>query len=262
MTPDTENSVLPDAWQHLAPFTAARIALGRCGVSLPTRETLRFALAHAQARDAVHLALDVDALAQQLAQAGFETMRVASAAADRLEYLQRPDRGRCLSATSRTCLAAHIAAPCDLVFVVGDGLSSRAIMQGALPFLIEMRAILDTADWRIAPVILATQARVALGDEVGAALSAQAVVMLIGERPGLSSPDSMGAYLTWAPRSGRLDAERNCLSNIRPEGLSYPVAARKLAWLLQQARTSGLTGVGLKDESDEGLKHLGPACPE
>lgn len=242
--------VLEDPWGHLAGSTAARIALGRCGVSLPTAETLRFALAHAQARDAVHTPLDAAALAVRLGDAGFATLEVASLARDRHQYLQRPDLGRCLDEASRLLLSQSAPPPCDVLFVVGDGLSSLAIERNALPFLTEVRPFLEAAGWRIGPVVLARQARVALGDDVGGQLQPQLVVMLIGERPGLSSPDSMGVYLTYGARPGRLDSERNCISNVRPEGLNYAAAAHKLTWLMNRARGLGLSGVGLKDESD------------
>jgi ethanolamine ammonia-lyase small subunit len=206
-------------------------------------------LAHAQARDAVHAPLDVAALEQRLAEVGFACVTVASQAEERQRYLQRPDLGRLLAEESRQRLAQS-AAPCDLAQVIGDGLSSLAIERNALPFLLELRPLLEQGQWRVAPLVLATQARVALGDEVGQVLKPQLLVMLIGERPGLSAPDSMGIYLTYAARSGRLDSERNCISNVRPQGLSYAAAAHKLYWLLTQARQRGLTGVGLKDESD------------
>ena len=247
----------PDPWTELREHTDARIALGRSGASLPTDAWLRFGVAHAQARDAVHLRFDAGALRTELLAHGFETLEVESAAADRTTYLQRPDLGRQLSARCRRLLTAddRALAPagtpgCDLLCVVGDGLSSKAVHRHAVALLRELRPRLEGAGLRIGPVVLAHQARVALGDEVGAALHARAVLMLVGERPGLSSPDSLGAYLTWAPRVGRSDAERNCVSNIRPQGLTYAEAAHKLAWLVIAARRLGATGVGLKDDSD------------
>lgn len=264
MKPEDINASMPpvwdDPWGHLATSTAARIALGRCGVSLPTVETLRFALAHAQARDAVHTPLDSATLAARLADAGFDTLQVASQARDRHQYLQRPDLGRRLDAASRQQLSQAALTPCELLFVVGDGLSSRAIERHALPLLSEVRPFLEAAGWRSGPVVLAQQARVALGDDVGGLLGSPLVVMLIGERPGLSSPDSMGIYLTFGACPGRLDSERNCISNVRPEGLGYAAAAHKLVWLLNRARQLGLTGVGLKDESDS-LLAAGEAEP-
>jgi ethanolamine ammonia-lyase small subunit len=240
---------LPDPWSALRGHTAARIALGRAGASLPTAEWLRFAQAHALARDAVHTPLDATALAADLQAHGFETLQVESAAGDRATYLRRPDLGRALSPRSAALLAAIDPPGADLVVLVGDGLSARAAQAHALPLLTELRPRLEAAAWTLGPVVLALQARVALGDGVGAALRARAVLVLIGERPGLSSPDSLGAYLTWSPAPGRSDAQRNCVSNIRPEGLSCAAAAHTIAWLLVAARRLGATGVMLKDES-------------
>ena len=251
----------PDPWTELRAHTAARIALGRSGASLPTTELLRFGVAHAQARDAVHLPFDVDSVRSELAAQGFETLEVESAATDRATYLHRPDLGRQLSVRSRELLAGCVASRtsgtgCEVLCVTGDGLSALAVHRHAAALLIELRPRIEAAGQhefarlRLGPVVLARQARVALGDEIGAALQARVVVMLLGERPGLSSPDSLGAYVTWAPRVGRTDAERNCVSNIRPEGLAIPEAARKLAWLIGAAQQLGATGVSLKDDSD------------
>ncbi len=239
----------PDAWASLRAFTPARIGLGRSGVSQPTGALLEFSLAHAQARDAVHTALDTASLASELALAGFEALHVHSQAADRSHYLRRPDLGRRLNSLSQERLRAAsrgASAPADLVFVLADGLSALAITRHALPVLIAAREQLQ--GWSIGPVVVAEQSRVALGDEVGELLGARAVALLVGERPGLSAPDSLGIYLTWSPKVGRTDAERNCISNIRPEGLPYEQAAHTLAGLLQGARRLGSTGVGLKDE--------------
>lgn len=239
----------PDPWTRLRSLTSARLALGRCGVSLPTAEILHFGLAHAQARDAVHQALDVEALALALKQAGFSSMSVASQAADRGTYLRRPDMGRRLATASAELLwKAAPALPVPLVFVVADGLSSLATCSHALPLL---QALLPYfPDLRDTPVVIATQSRVALGDEIGQLLGAELVVVLIGERPGLSSPDSLGIYLTGGPRIGLTDDKRNCISNVRPQGLAYAEAARKLAFLISGARKLGRTGVELKDDSD------------
>ncbi|APA86139.1 ethanolamine ammonia-lyase subunit EutC [Paraburkholderia sprentiae WSM5005] len=238
-----------DPWNALRQFTQARIALGRAGNSLPTAPLLAFNLAHAQARDAVHHPLDVDALHAQLRRQGFNTLDVHSAAPDREHYLRRPDLGRRLSVESRAALAQLPAQPSDVLFVIGDGLSAFAASRQAVPLLQSVHSKLT--DWTIGPVVIARQARVALGDEIGGLLDAKIVVMLIGERPGLSSPDSLGIYITYAPTAGCSDAQRNCISNVRPEGLDYPQAAHKLHYLLEQARKLGLTGVGLKDDSDE-----------
>lgn len=239
-----------DPWQELKQFTAARIAVGRTGASQPTQAVLSFGVAHAQARDAVHLPFEADTLRRQLEELDFSTLTVHSAADSRSTYLRRPDLGRSLSEVSIAELAACQEKGADIVFMVGDGLSSKAIHRNALPFLLEARSHLEQAGFSIGPVVLAKQARVALGDGVGELLRAKIVVVLIGERPGLSSPDSMGLYLTWQPRVGRMDSERNCISNIRPEGLPYPEAVRKLEWLIKEASRLQLTGVGLKDQSD------------
>jgi ethanolamine ammonia-lyase small subunit len=239
----------PDPWTELRAHTDARIALGRSGASLPTAEVLRFGVAHAQARDAVHLPFDAATVSAQLAAHGFEPIGVESAAADRATYLHRPDLGRRLSARSRNLLGALAGSGCDLLCVVGDGLSSSAVHRHAVPLLLELRPRLESAGLQIGPVVLAHQARVALGDEIGELLQARAVLMLVGERPGLSSPDSLGAYLTWAPHVGCIDSERNCVSNIRPEGLAYDQAAARLAWLVAAARQLGASGVRLKDET-------------
>jgi ethanolamine ammonia-lyase small subunit len=238
--------VRANPWADLRRFTCARIALGRVGSSMPTEELLRFGLAQAQARDAVHLPLDVTQLIADLQGEGFEVLQAHSAAADRAGYLLRPDFGRRLDQDSTDLLSNH-ASRNPLVFVVADGLSPLAVQRHAVPLLRAACPLLD--GWRVGPVVVVEQGRVAIGDAVGELLRAEIVVVLIGERPGLSSPDSLGLYLTYAPRTGRSDAERNCISNIRPEGLPYVQAAHKLAWLLNAARRLGLSGVGLKDES-------------
>lgn len=241
--------VTPDAWSHLRQFTRARISLGRVGGSLPTSEILDFGCAHAMARDAVHTHFESEALAQSLQQAGFETLSVQSRATDRHTYLLRPDLGRRLREAGANLLNDYPEKGFDLLLVVGDGLSSLAVHNHAQPLLEAIRDIAPK-EWRIGPIVLVTQARVAISDEIGAALKARVVAMLVGERPGLSSPDSLGIYLTYEPRPGRQDGERNCISNVRPEGLSYQDAARKTVWLASEAMKLGLSGVGLKDESD------------
>lgn len=237
---------------RLTDLTAARVALGRSGASLPTTAALAFALDHARARDAVHRPADVDGLEGALHDRGLATLRVESAAADRLTYLARPDLGRQLAEPSRGLLArARPRVTVDLAIVIADGLSSRAL-DHAPALLDALLPDLAQDGWTLAPVVLAQQARVALGDEVGLLLDARLTLLLVGERPGLSSPDSLGAYITYAPRPGRTDAERNCVSNIRPAGLHPADAAVKIAWLLRQARQGRMTGVGLKDESPTG----------
>ena len=262
--------VTASPWEPLRQFTEARVALGRAGHSLPTAAHLAFQLAHAQARDAVQLPLDSLGLATQLQALGLDSLLLHSAALDRTSYLQRPDLGRQLDAASRQALArwaseqdpAPTGAPgFDLAWVLADGLSARAVHQSAVALVMatlqRLQADAATA-WTVAPITVIEQARVAVGDEIGQTLNAQAVVVLIGERPGLSSPDSLGAYLTWAPRVGLTDASRNCVSNIRPAGLSIDAAAAKLHYLLEQARLRQCSGVTLKDETDA-LAGLMPA---
>lgn len=234
-----------DAWDGLRHLTRARIGIGRSGNAQRTRDVLAFQGAHALARDAVHTALDVAALRAQLAP-GEEAQLVTSRAPDRPTYLRRPDLGRRLDDTSR----AHLhAGAWDVVFVAGDGLSAVAVQNGAVPLYHAMRGLL--AGWSVAPLVIATQARVALGDDIAVAMGARMVVMMIGERPGLSVADSMGVYLTYAPYVGCPDSARNCLSNIHPHGLSIPQAADRLAWLMREARRLSLTGVGLKDAAPQ-----------
>lgn len=221
--------------------TQARIGLGRAGNGLPTEALLDFQIAHARARDAVHAVLDTDLLVRQLS--GWGTAIVESCAIDRATFLQRPDLGRRLDPESRAGLAGG---DYDAVFVLADGLSATAVHAHAAALIGAVSGRL--AGWRFAPVILARQARVALGDDIGAAVGAAQVVMLIGERPGLTAADSLGVYLTWNPRPGRRDSERNCISNIRPpHGLSCAAAADQLAWLMKEARSRRLSGVALKD---------------
>ncbi|MDD2892636.1 MAG: ethanolamine ammonia-lyase subunit EutC [Halothiobacillaceae bacterium] len=238
-------------WDELRRYTQARIALGRVGASLPTAEVLKFGLAHAQARDAVHHPLDVGGLAKCLAADGFHVLHACSEADDRNTYLLRPDLGRRLHAGSLPALHEAARPALELAVVVADGLSSFAAEHHALPLLQQLRTQLALLDWTLTPIVIATQARVALGDDIGEALGARIVLMLIGERPGLSSPDSLGAYITYAPRRGRMDSERNCVSNIHGSGMSYPVAAHKIGYLLREALRLKLSGVDLKDDSGE-----------
>ena len=230
-----------DPWSVLRSATRARVALGRAGDALPTARELEFRAAHAAARDAVHQPLDPDLVRAALDPA-LELLEVHSAAPDRATYLQRPDLGRQLAAGT-----SLPRADADLAVVIADGLSPRAVHEHAAGLV---TALLERLPgWSVAPLVLASQARVALGDAVGEALGARAVVVLIGERPGLSSADSLGVYLTWAPRVGRADSERNCVSNVRPpHGLSYAQAADTVAALLGAARELGASGVVLKDE--------------
>lgn len=235
-------------WDELRAHTSARIALGRVGCSLPTAEVLRFGLAHAQARDAVHRPLDFAELERQLRDEGFRALKVRSDAEDRQTYLLRPDRGRHLHEDCRQQLERERPAP-ELAIVLADGLSSVAVQRHALPLLLALRERF-ACDWADTPVVLAEQGRVAIGDGIAEALRARLVIVMIGERPGLTSPDSLGLYLTYAPRVGCLDSQRNCISNVRPEGLPYDLAAHKLDYLARQALRLQLSGVQLKDDSN------------
>jgi len=247
---------LLDEWRAATP---ARIALGRAGAGMPTDEVLRFGWAHALARDAIHAALDVAGLEAALRADGWPVQTVRSHAADRGVYLRRPDLGRQLAPEDAERLRALGGPPADVCIVIGDGLSSLAIERQARPLLAALRTRWPGAV-TLAPLVVATQARVALADEVGQALGARLSIMLIGERPGLSSPDSLGIYLTHDPRRGRHDAQRNCISNVRPAGLDHATAAARLAWLVREALRRGISGVELKDESDQAL--LAPEGPD
>jgi ethanolamine ammonia-lyase small subunit len=239
-----------DAWAFLRRVTAARIALGRTGDSLPTRRVLEFQMAHAQAQDAVHEALDAEALARGLAE--FAPVIVTSRAETRQEYLQRPDLGRVLAPEAQRALTRGAY---DISIVAADGLSARATADHAPALLRALEPYFG--DLRLAPLVIATQARVALGDDIADALGARLVIMLIGERPGLTSADSLGAYLTDAPRPGvTRDAERNCVSNIRPDGLPIADAARLIASLVRLALARKLTGIALKQDEALALMAL------
>lgn len=251
-----------DPWDTLRQFTQARIGLGRVGTSIPTSELLRFQLSHAQAIDAVHVPLDEDALVTSLADK--ENLRpllpafhLHSEASDRVTYLQRPDLGRKLSEQGITELKEHSdsrAKPYDLAIVIADGLSSYAIANHAAPFLNALLNQLNSDSkqaWDVAPFVIVQQGRVAVGDDVCAAINANEVLILVGERPGLSSPDSLGLYLTWNAYRGIEESLRNCISNVRPEGLRYDAAAHKCFYLLSESRRRHITGIGLKDRSDD-----------
>jgi ethanolamine ammonia-lyase small subunit len=232
-------------------LTPARVGLGRAGASLPTKALLDFTLDHARARDAVHAAFDVSAIISGLNDLGIEAFDVCSRARDRKEYLRRPDLGRTLDQASQHLLASRNGGPCRLAIVVGDGLSPAAVNAHAIQVIRSLVPQLAGDGIEIGGAVIATGARVALGDEIGAILGARMVAMLIGERPGLSAPDSLGAYLTFAPKPGRTDAERNCVSNIHGSGLGYDEAAFRIAWLIREGLARGITGVALKDESGE-----------
>ncbi|MBV8681777.1 MAG: ethanolamine ammonia-lyase subunit EutC [Caulobacteraceae bacterium] len=225
-------------------LTPARVGLGRVGCGLPTAAMLDFQLAHANARDAVATRLDAEALAAGL---GWPSMILNSAAPDQDTYLRRPDLGRRLAQGA----GALVRGDCDLAIVIADGLSATAAQKHAVPVV--QALVADLGGWSIAPAAIVRRGRVAIGDEIGERLGVRAVVVLIGERPGLSAADSLGAYVTWAPRVGRLDSERNCVSNIRSDGLPPEAAARKIAWLLGESRRLGFTGVDLKNRETPAL---------
>jgi ethanolamine ammonia-lyase small subunit len=246
----------PARWTDLRRFTPARVALGRAGNGLPTAAHLDFQAAHAAARDAVHAALAVAALRSDLATAGLASIAVHSAAMDRHAYLLRPDLGRQLRDADRASLPAM---PGAMVFVVCDGLSAIAVQRHAPALLAHAVPALQHTGHKVAPIIVAEQGRVALGDDIGEAMGAAAVAVLIGERPGLTAADSLGVYLTWQPCRGRTDAERNCISNVRADGLAPPAAADKLLWLIGAMHRLRLTGIGLKDEHQAPPPAL-PSC--
>lgn len=260
-TRNQPGAVVENPWRRLREFTDARIGLGRAGISLPTSELLAFQLSHAQARDAVHLPLDIDALCSELAadpqlSALGEPLRLHSQATDRMTYLQRPDLGRLLDDASREQLVElGCDKPSDLAIVIVDGLSSRAIAQNAVPFLQRFMGLLasELPECSLAPLTIVEQGRVAIGDDVGALLNARAVLLLIGERPGLSSPDSLGLYLTWSPKPGLTDASRNCISNVRPAGLPHVEGAKRALYLLREAQRLKLSGVNLKDRTEDAV---------
>lgn len=253
--------VTDNVWRVLRQFTDARIGLGRAGISLPTHELLKFQLAHAQARDAVHFPLNVERLVKDLTdQPGPITdgrvFILKSQAEDRLTYLQRPDLGRSLSQASVEAIAKENddrGETPHLAIVIVDGLSSSAIQNNAAPMVQQFLQDLgnESADWCVAPLVVVEQGRVAIGDEIGERLGADVVVVMIGERPGLSSPDSLGIYLTWGPQCGLSDARRNCISNVRPDGLSFENASQRLLYLLREARRLQISGVSLKDRTEE-----------
>ena len=238
-----------DAWTRLRALTKARIGLARTGASLATAPLLEFKLAHARARDAVHESLDQPRLVADLGMLALPVRAVASAAEDRQTYLMRPDFGRRLTPDGEASLKPDASAY-DIAIVIADGLSARAVQMHARPLLDKLLPGLRAEGWRIAPLVVVRHGRVAIGDTIATLLGADCAVVLIGERPGLTAPDSMGAYLTWQPGAETTDADRNCISNIRPDGIGYADAAAKLAYLLTAIRGRRLSGVQLKDESD------------
>lgn len=237
----------PEGILRLRAFTPARIGLGRVGTGLPTAASLTFALDHARARDAVHSALDFDGLAATLQGQGWSTVQVKSAARDRTEYLRRPDLGRTLAEADVRTLAALANGPVDVAIVAVDGLSATAVAENLAPLTQALRPLLAEAGLRVGPVVLVEQGRVAIGDRIGELLGARLVILLVGERPGLSAADSLGCYLTHAPRTGTMDSARNCISNIRTAGLPPAAAARQIIGLVADALRHGATGVRLND---------------
>jgi ethanolamine ammonia-lyase small subunit len=245
----TPQAALPRrSMAELRALTPARVGLERAGVSLPTRALLDFTLDHARARDAVHAPFEAEALVAALGRTGSGAFSVSSQAVDRADYLRRPDLGRKLSRESRQLLEERAASAYDVAIVIADGLSPAAVNAHAVSLFDAVLA--KMAGLTIGPVVIASGARVALGDEIGSLLKARMTVMLIGERPGLSAPHSLGAYLTYAPKPGLTDADRNCVSNIQQAGLSFDEAAGKIAWLTHEGLRRGTTGVALKDESE------------
>lgn len=243
---------MTDSWIALRRFTQARIALGRAGHALPTRALLDFQLAHAQARDAVHLSWDIDAFAEQVRGLGEEALILATPVSSRDEYLRRPDLGRVLTEESRTRLGRFTAKGADVALIVTNGLSSTAVERHGIPLLQAILSAFRARQLRLSPVSLVPDGRVALSDDIGSVLAARVAVIVVGERPGLSAADSLGIYLTFAPKPGNTDAQRNCISNIRPpEGSNYETAAAKLLYLTEEATRLGISGVSLKDETGD-----------
>ncbi|WP_117192006.1 ethanolamine ammonia-lyase subunit EutC [Rhizobium terrae] len=242
-----------DPWEKLRRHTDARIALGRCGNSLPTARVLEFAFAHASARDAVNIPFDAKALHASLSELGVKSLAISSRAETRQIYLARPDLGRQLAETDAGRLRAEVATPCDVAIVVADGLSSTAIAANAIPFISGLLPHFEKEGLSTGVIVTVRNGRVAIGDEIGALMQARLTLMLIGERPGLSSVDSLGAYITYAPRIGLSDAARNCISNIREAGLKPPLAVAKIMWLIREALKRKLTGVDLKEEQQVAL---------
>lgn len=243
-----------DSWHTLRRYTQARIAQGRSGCGLPTSALLDFQLAHAAARDAVRQPWAIDRCARAVEALGLEALSLATPIADRVQYLQRPDQGRRLDEASRERLETRSREAIDVVLVISNGLSSTAVDRHGSALLKAIVEAYRRSGLRLGPVCLVPDGRVALADEIGALLGARLAVIIVGERPGLSAADSLGIYLTYAPRIGNTDAERNCISNIRPpEGLSCQDAAAKLAYLSQEALLRGFSGVGLKDDMPKWL---------
>ena len=249
-----QNSFIPDAWGSLKAFTNARIALGRTGVATPLKEVLDFRMSHAHARDAVYSILNMGELTNSLQQFQIPIITVNSKANDRAVYLQRPDLGRKLDSVSADNLKNETSHSADVAIIIADGLSATAINEHAVHVVKKLIPLLKQSVLTLAPLVIAKQARVAIADEIGSILQAKLSLILIGERPGLSSPDSMGAYITYQPMPGKTDESRNCISNIRPEGLGYDLAAEKIAKLIKASLQLKLSGILLKDEEQNLLQ--------
>jgi ethanolamine ammonia-lyase small subunit len=239
-------NITSNNWEFLKVYTDARISLGRAGSSIPTKELLKFQLAHASARDAVYSKLNTEILQKEIELLNKESILLHSSAMDRFIYLKKPDLGRKLDENSIQILKENSILNPDLCIVIGDGLSARSIQENTIPFLREFFSILDNK-YSQSKILIVEQARVGIVDSIGEIISPQICMILIGERPGLSSPNSMGIYFTYQPKLGRKDSERNCISNIRKEGLGYKEAAKKSNFIIEQALNLKLTGVNLKD---------------
>lgn len=254
--PQKARIITPDPWSNLKTFTEARIGLGRCGTSLPLSESLQFKLAHARARDAVHKPADLVSLAHEFTSSGLKILQLKSSVSDRVEYLTRPDKGRTLDKKSEALLAEQ-ARGFDLSIIICDGLSATAVDENAAKVVLSFLQILSETALTCAPICLVTNGRVAIGDHIGGSLQAKMTIMLIGERPGLSSPNSLGAYLSYNPHPGTTDEARNCISNIRTGGLSTEEAVKKIAYLTEKGLQFQKTGVGLKDTMSHDYLPLG-----
>lgn len=245
---------MKDPWFALRKFTQARIGQGRAGCATPTAAQLEFQLAHAMARDAVHQPWQVQQFQDVISAKGWHSLILGTAINDRQQYLQRPDLGRCLDLASRKCLEDADYLNADVAIIVSNGLSSTAVACHGLPLLEAIISTFNEQSFQLGPICLVPNARIAVADEIGELLKARISVMIVGERPGLSAADSLGIYLTYAPRPGRTDAERNCISNIRPPfGMSYQAAAIKLSYLIHQAILRSISGIQLKDDMTIGL---------
>jgi ethanolamine ammonia-lyase small subunit len=242
-----------DPLSILKEFTAARIGLGRTGSSIPLKQSLEFKLAHAHARDAVYSELDIDKLAGDLEQFDLPVLQLHSKAAYREQYLQRPDLGRKLDEESINLVNDRADNNTDIAIVIADGLSATAVNSNAIGLLKILIPLLYSTGLKLSPISLVKQGRVAIADDIGDCLNARLSIILIGERPGLSSADSVGVYLTFNPKPGLTDESRNCISNIRPHGLAFKPAAKKVFYLVQEAFKRKISGVALKDNA--GLLH-------